>query len=216
MKYSTIIFDLDGTLLNTLDDLAASVNFAMRKCGYPERTTDEVRRFVGNGIALLIRRAVPANTSEEKFDEALGVFKAHYAKNNRNKTAPYEGITELLAVLKKQGCKTAIVSNKVDFAVKDLKSEFFEGLIDTAVGESEDTRTKPAPDMVYKVLDMLGETAENAVYIGDTDVDIKTAENSGMDCIRVTWGFRKSEELECEDAAMLAYSPEDVLKFISI
>lgn len=214
MRYNTIIFDLDGTLLNTLDDLASSVNYAMRECGYPERTTDEVRRFIGNGVAVLIRRAVPSGTSEEDYLSALEVFKAHYAKNSRNTTAPYKGITELMGELKEKGYKTAIVSNKIDFAVQDLSREFFCGLVDAAVGDSDETRPKPAPDMVEKALAILNEKAENSVYIGDTDVDIETAKNAGMDCIRVTWGFRKTEELKGNDAQMLADTPSDILKFV--
>lgn len=125
MKYKTLIFDLDGTLLNTLLDLASSVNYAMRECGFCERTTDEVRRFIGNGVEVLIRRAVPEGTSEEEYKKALDVFKTHYKQNSRNKTAPYDGICDILKRLKADGYKLAIVSNKVDFAVKDLRDEFF-------------------------------------------------------------------------------------------
>ncbi len=214
MKYKTLIFDLDGTLLNTLDDLASSVNYAMRKCGFCERTLDEVRRFIGNGVEVLIRRAVPEGTTEEEYKETLAVFKEHYKRNSRNKTAPYDGITELLAKLKQNGYNLAIVSNKVDFAVKDLRDEFFDGLIDVAIGDSDATRTKPEPDMVYKAIEELGADRNECVYIGDTDVDIETAKNSDMDCISVSWGFRSRAELEGYGAQMIADTTEDILSFV--
>lgn len=214
MNYKTLIFDLDGTLLNTLLDLASSVNYAMRECGFNERTTDEVRRFIGNGVAVLIRRAVPDGTPEEEYKRALDIFKTHYKENSRNNTAPYDGICDLLRKLKEDGYNLAIVSNKVDFAVKDLRDEFFNGLIDVAIGDSDATRTKPEPDMVYKAIEELGADKYSCVYIGDTDVDIETAKNSGMDCISVSWGFRTREELEGYGAGMIADCAEDILKFV--
>lgn len=214
MKYKTFIFDLDGTLLNTLDDLAESVNYAMKQCGFPKRTLDEIRRFVGNGVKKLIERALPEGMDEAEFNKALGEFKKHYSQNSRNKTAPYEGIMELLHTLKDCGCNLAIVSNKVDFAVKDLRDEFFSDVIDVAIGDSDATRTKPEPDMVYKVIDELGADRDSCVYIGDSDVDIITAKNSGMDCISVSWGFRSRSELESNGAEMIADKPEDILKFV--
>lgn len=214
MNYKTLIFDLDGTLLNTLDDLAASVNYAMRQCSFPERTIDEVRRFIGNGVEVLIRRAVPEGTMDQEYKNALAIFKDHYKKNSRNKTAPYDGICELLKTLKRDGYNLAIVSNKVDFAVKDLRDEFFNGLIDVAIGDSDATRTKPEPDMVYKAIDELGVDKNTCVYIGDTDVDIETAKNSGMDCISVSWGFRTRQELLGYGAKMIADTAGDILRFV--
>lgn len=214
MKYTTVVFDLDGTLLNTLDDLAGSVNFALRENGLPERTVDEVRRFIGNGVRILIRRAVPAGTTDEVYERTFKTFEDHYRENSRNLTAPYEGILELLKDLKTKGYKLAIVSNKIDFAVKDLREEFFKDLIEVAIGDSPDTNNKPEPDMVFKALEILGESAENAVYVGDTDVDLETAENSGMDCISVSWGFRSREELEGYNAKMIADTPDEIKKFI--
>ncbi|MBQ3125125.1 MAG: HAD-IA family hydrolase [Clostridia bacterium] len=214
MKYKTFIFDLDGTLLNTLDDLAESVNYAMKQCGFPKRTLDEIRRFVGNGVKKLIERALPEGTDEAEFNKVLGEFKEHYSQNSRNKTAPYEGIMELLHTLKDNGCNLAIVSNKVDFAVKDLRDEFFSDVIDVAIGDSDAIRTKPEPDMVYKAIDELGTDRDSCVYIGDSDVDIITAKNSGMDCISVSWGFRSRFELENCGAKMIADKPEDILKFV--
>ena len=214
MKYKTLIFDLDGTLLNTLLDLASSVNYAMRECGFNERTTDEIRRFIGNGVAVLIQRSVPDGISEEEYKKALDIFKTHYKENSRNNTAPYDGICDLLRKLKEDGYNLAIVSNKVDFAVKDLRDEFFNGLIDVAIGDSDATRTKPEPDMVYKAIEELGVDKESCIYIGDTDVDIETARNSGMDCISVSWGFRLRSELEEYGATMIADCAEDILKFV--
>lgn len=214
MKYKTFIFDLDGTLLNTLDDLAGSVNYAMQQCGFPKRTLDEIRRFVGNGVKKLVERALPEGTDEAEFNKVLSEFKEHYSQNSRNKTAPYEGIMELLHTLKDCGCNLAIVSNKVDFAVKDLRDEFFSDVIDVAIGDSDATRTKPEPDMVYKAIDELGADRDSCVYIGDSDVDIITAKNSGMDCISVSWGFRSRSELEISGAQMIADKPEDILKFV--
>lgn len=214
MKYKTLIFDLDGTLLNTLLDLASSVNYAMRECGFNERTTDEIRRFIGNGVAVLIQRSVPDGISEEEYKKALDIFKTHYKENSRNNTAPYDGICDLLRKLKEDGYNLAIVSNKVDFAVKDLRDEFFNGLIDVAIGDSDATRTKPEPDMVYKAIEELGVDKESCIYIGDTDVDIETARNSGMDCISVSWGFRLRSELEECGATMIADCAEDILKFV--
>lgn len=214
MKYKTLIFDLDGTLLNTLLDLASSVNYAMRECGFNERTADEIRRFIGNGVAVLIQRSVPDGTSEEEYKKALDIFKTHYKENSRNNTAPYDGICDLLRKLKEDGYNLAIVSNKVDFAVKDLRDEFFNGLIDVAIGDSDATRTKPEPDMVYKAIEELGVDKESCIYIGDTDVDIETARNSGMDCISVSWGFRLRSELEECGATMIADCAEDILKFV--
>lgn len=214
MKYTTVVFDLDGTLLNTLDDLAGSVNFALKENGLPQRTIDEVRRFIGNGVRVLIRRAVPAGTTDDLYERTFKTFEDHYRKNSRNLTAPYEGIMELLNDLKAMGYRLAIVSNKIDFAVKDLRDEFFDGVIEVAIGDSPDTNNKPEPDMVFKALKMLDESADNAVYVGDTDVDLETAKNSGMECISVSWGFRSREELEGYNAKMIADVPEDIKKFI--
>lgn len=196
MRYGTIIFDMDGTLLNTLDDLAASVNYAMDRLGFPRRRTDEVMRFVGNGVHTLIRRAAPDGITEEEYWAAYDAFEKHYAAHNRDKTAPYPGVRELLGELKRRGCKLAIVSNKIDFAVQALREEFFDGLVDAAVGDSEDTENKPAPDMVYKAARLLGSELSDCVYIGDTNVDLDTAKNAGIPCIAVSWGFRTRAELE--------------------
>lgn len=214
MKYGTIIFDLDGTLLNTLDDLAESVNYAMRFCGFPERTRDEVRRFIGNGVHTLIKRAAPDGISEEQYWAAYDAFEDYYREHNRDKTAAYPGIQELLRELKAKGYKLAIVSNKIDFAVKALREEFFADTIDVAVGDSEDIENKPAPDMVYIAMKELNAELCDCVYVGDTDVDLATAENSKMPCISVSWGFRSRAELEGYGALMIADTPGDILSFV--
>ena len=215
MKYNTIIFDLDGTLLNTLDDLWASVNHAMRENGFPERTRDEVRRFVGNGVKMLIKRSVPEGITEEQYWSAYNSFEKYYAIHSRDNTAPYDGILELVSTLKKNGCSVAIVSNKIDFAVKDLRDKFFKE-IDVAIGDRDDTKNKPEPDMVFKAVKELGVDIKDCVYVGDTDVDLETAHNSGMDCISVSWGFRSREELEGYKAKMIADKACDILKFLGL
>ncbi len=193
--YKAIIFDLDGTLLNTLDDLADSTNFALSAMGYPTRTLKEVRAFVGNGVAKLIERAVPANTSPEKTAETLAVFKEHYALHCEDKTAPYAGIMALLDTLLANGKTLAVVSNKLDSAVSVLCKKYFGERMTVTVGDREGIRKKPYPDSVYEVLQHLGIEKEDAVYIGDSDVDIETAKNAEMDGISVTWGFRDLDVL---------------------
>lgn len=214
MRYDTVIFDLDGTLLNTLDDLTGSVNFAMESCGFPIRTVDEVRCFVGNGINLLIRRAVPKGTTEEYIDKAFAVFKEHYANHCVVKTKPYDGILDLLKELKEMDIKMAIVSNKVDFAVKELNNRFFKDYISVAVGECENVRRKPAPDSVNKALKQLGSVREKSLYVGDSDVDIATAKNSGMDCISVSWGFRERNYLRENGASVIIDVPDELRKHL--
>lgn len=194
-KYNTVIFDLDGTLLNTLEDLTDAVNTALTAHDYPARTIEEVRRFVGNGIGTLIRRAAPGDITQEAYDRVLSYFKEYYREHCNDKTKPYPGVTELLIRLKAEGCRLAIVSNKADFAVKELCGIYFGDTVSVAIGEREGIRRKPAPDTVEQALRELGASRENAVYVGDSDVDIETARNVGMPCISVTWGFRDEEFL---------------------
>ncbi len=212
-KYNAVIFDLDGTLLNTLDDLMDSANYALEQYGYKKRTRDEIRRFVGNGVRKLMERAVPEGTSGETIEQILATFKDHYEKNMMNQTGPYDGIMELLSCLKEREIPAAIVSNKFDLAVKNLSRLFFDGYIQAAIGESEKVAKKPAPDTALKALARLGMPAERTVYVGDSDVDILTAKNAGMDCISVTWGFRDSAFLLSHGAAVLIDSPLELLKY---
>ena len=194
-KYDTVVFDLDGTLLDTLADLTDSVNAVMLRYRIPEHTMDEVRRFVGNGIRKLIERAIPQGCANPQYEEIYHVFTEYYGAHCMEKTEPYPGIIALLDWLKKEGYQVAIVSNKADFAVKKLNQIYFGSLIRVAIGEREGIRKKPAPDTVFQALKELGADAAHAVYIGDSDVDIETARNSGMDGIAVSWGFRSREFL---------------------
>lgn len=213
--FDTAIFDLDGTLLNTLDDLKDSTNFALRKYCYPERTLDEIRNFVGNGVNKLIERAIPDGLKNSDFDNCLKDFKNHYKSNMYNTTKPYGGIVGLLEELKKRNVKTAVVSNKFDAAVRELCENFFGSLIDISVGESDSVKKKPAPDSVLQAIHLLKANKEKTIYIGDSEVDIQTAKNAHITCIGVTWGFRSKELLLKEGADYLADSPDVILKIIT-
>lgn len=212
-----VIFDLDGTLLNTLDDLADSTNYALSKFGYPTRTIEEVRQFVGNGVAKLIERAIPDGKNNPNFEKCLSIFKENYAQNMYNKTAPYNGIIEMLSNLKSKGIKIAVVSNKFDLAVKELCKKYFEEFIDFAAGENEaqGIRKKPAPDTVISVLNEFNFAPEDAIYVGDSDVDIMTAKNSKMPCISVTWGFRDEKFLLKSGATILINTPSEIYNHLA-
>lgn len=203
MKHSLAIFDLDGTILYTLVDLKNSMNFTLKEFGFPERTLDEVRRFVGNGIRNLIIRAAPKGTDEKTIDEMFEVFNEHYAVHCNDNTKSYGGIDELLKKLKEQKVKTAVVSNKADYAVQTLVKKYFDGLFDYAVGEKQGVRKKPCPDSVNEVLRVLDTPKEAAVYIGDSEVDVATAKNAQMDCIAVDWGFRDRDVLINSGATLI-------------
>jgi len=206
----TVIFDLDGTLLNTLDDLAGSVNFALDRNGFPTRSLKEVRSFLGNGIGFLIRHAMPEEVSEEAFEKTLADFRGHYMKHCLDKTRPYEGMMDVLAELKKEGYSMAIVSNKLQPAVEELNSRFFSAFVQVAIGESREVRRKPAPDSVFTALRLLHAKAEEAVYVGDSEVDMETAVNAGLPCISVLWGFRDADFLKEHKARLFAALPEEL------
>lgn len=210
-KYTTVVFDLDGTLLNTLEDLADAVNHTLAAHDYPLRTLEEVRQFVGNGVARLMELALPQGRQNPHFDAYLQEFKEYYAVHMLDKTAPYDGILPMLATLKRQGIKLAIVSNKFDPAVKGLNQRFFGAWISTAIGESANIAKKPAPDTVFQALRELGSVQSESLYVGDSDVDIATARNAGMDCISVSWGFRSRAFLLEHGAACIASTPEEFL-----
>ena len=212
MKYEAVIFDLDGTLLNTLDDLADSLNYTLKKNGLPERTRDEVRLFVGNGIRKLMERGVPAGTEVDVIDKVHSDFTEHYKIHCNDKTRPYDSVLDILAKLKNAGVKLAVLSNKADYAVQDLCVRYFEGLIDVAAGEIIGIPKKPSPEGVYNTLEKLGVTAEKCVYIGDSDVDVLTAKNSNMDCIAVDWGFRDRDVLVNAGAEIIVSSPEKLFE----
>jgi phosphoglycolate phosphatase len=214
MKYKTIIFDLDGTLLDTLEDLCDSTNFALSQFGYSERKLSEVRAFVGNGIAKLIERALPNGLDNPDYNAVLNEFKAHYAYNCNNKTKAYSGIYDVLDTLKQHDIKMAVVSNKSDSAVKELCKQYFNEYFSIAVGERNGIQRKPAPDAVLAAMNALGAKKETTVYIGDSEVDVETARNAGIDLIAVSWGFRDRELLEKYGNFPIADSPEKIAHMI--
>ncbi len=218
MTHKTYIFDLDGTLLDTLGDLAASVNYALRTHGMPEHSLDNVRRFVGNGVRLLMERAVPEGAANPQFDAAFATFRQHYMAHSLDTTRPYDGIPETLAELRRRGCRLAVVSNKFMAATQELCRHFFPDTIEVAIGEheAEGIRKKPAPDTVNEALRQLAVTGGDrvgldAVYVGDSDVDILTARNSGLPCISVLWGFRDRDFLLSHGATTFISSPSELL-----
>ena len=205
-----LIFDLDGTLLNTLADLRDSTNFALKKFNYPEKTTDEVRNFVGNGLRMLIKRAVPQGTNDKTVDAVLSEMKTHYREHYHDGTVPYDGILPFLRKMKRCGLRMAIVSNKANPMVQLLRTLYFDDLIPVAVGELDGVPRKPAPDMVRIAMQRLGCTEENTVYIGDSEVDIETAKNTGLPCFSVGWGFRTEESLRSAGAETIYCSPAEL------
>jgi phosphoglycolate phosphatase len=213
-KYDTVIFDLDGTLLNTLEDLTDSVNYALALYGFPCRRMDEVRSFIGNGVGNLMGLSISGGFDNPQYEKCLVDFRNHYSENLQNKTGPYKGIMELLEQLSKEKYKLAIVSNKFDKGVKGLNQVYFGEYIKVAIGESESVAKKPAPDTVLKALEELGSTSDKAIYVGDSEVDAKTAKNSGIMFVGVTWGFRDREVLEQEGAEYIIDSPQELLEII--
>ena len=213
MRYTTVLFDLDGTLLDTLDDLTDAVNRTLSRCGLPQRDRREVRSFLGNGARYLMEHAAPG-VAGERFEQLLRDYKADYDANCRVKTAPYPGIDALLRALRAAGCRTGIISNKPDSAVQPQYEAFFADTMDTAVGEREGIRRKPAPDTVLAAMERLGAAAEQTLYVGDSEVDIRTAQNAGVDCASVTWGFRDPEELKRSGAQMLFDTAEALQAYL--
>ncbi len=216
MKYSVVLFDLDGTLLNTLDDIRDALNRALKKHGMPPRTPEEVRQFVGNGSARLIKLAVPAECGREETDSVLKDYRADYDTHCDVKTRPYDGVTEAMKQLKKRGCKLAVVSNKPDAAVRSLAEAHFPGLLESAVGEGNGVRRKPAPDTVLAALANMGAKAEDAVYVGDSEVDVATAKNAGLDCVSVCWGFRDRETLMAAGAEKIIAAPCELTGIVEV
>lgn len=219
--YKYAIFDLDGTLLNTLGDLHSAVNHALREFGFPERTITEVRRFIGNGVVKLMERSTPDGTDAKTNEECLCVFRKYYLQHMADTTAAYEGVTEMLKLLRKEGVRTAVVSNKLHSAVAGLCEDYFGGLIDVAIGVSDESERKPSPINVYKAMEQLpaDKSEENCqkeytIYIGDSEVDVQTAKNASLKCIGVTWGFRDEDELLKAGAEYIAHNTDEVLKII--
>lgn len=211
MKYSAYIFDLDGTILDTLLDLANAVNFAMRSMGFPERTVQEVRSFIGNGIKVLIKRSVPSDTSEDDYVKALEIFTKYYLEHIADYTKPYDGITDVINNLRREGCKVAVVSNKAHVAAQAVVKDFFGDIFDMVVGKMDDFPSKPEPDSLLYTMKALGCKAEECIYIGDSDVDVMTAHNAGIECIGVTWGNRDEDVLVASGAQYIAHTPKDIL-----
>lgn len=213
-KITTVIFDLDGTLLDTLEDLKNATNYALRVCGMPERTLGEIRQFVGNGVKNLMIRAVPQGEDNPEFERAFSAFKEYYKEHCNDATKAYDGIRELLQELKNRGYALAIVSNKIDSAVQDLNNRYFSQ-VDIAIGDRENLRRKPEPDSVFLALQALGRTREEAIYVGDSDVDLLTAQNAGLPCISVLWGFRDKEFLVEHGATAFVEKPMEIIELLS-
>ena len=226
MTYNTYIFDLDGTLLDTLGDLAAATNYALRQHGMPEHSIDDVCRFVGNGVRKLMERAIPDGAHNPDFEATFATFRQYYMQHSLDTTQPYEGISETLAALKAKGCRLAVVSNKMMAATQELCQHFFPDTIEVAIGENEAAgiRKKPAPDTVFAAMEAiesignprlsLGSPREHAVYVGDSDVDIETAHNAGIPCISVLWGFRDKDFLIQHGAKTFISAPSELVSNI--
>lgn len=213
-----VIFDLDGTLLNTLEDLCDSTNFALAQMSYPQRSLEDVRKFVGNGVRKLIERAVPADINSTDVEKCLAIFKKHYSENMYNKTAPYSGIIKMLQTLNKNKIPTAVVSNKFDAAVKELCKKYFGNLIQIAIGENEaeGVRKKPAPDSVLKAMRELNVSRDDVIYVGDSETDVQTARNANINCIGCCWGFRSRSVLEQEGATYIVKTPDEILRIVGV
>lgn len=206
-QYDTYIFDLDGTLISSLEDLAASTNYALRQHGMPEHPIEDIRMFVGNGVKKLMERAIPNGLDNPLFEDTYQTFRQHYMHHNLDQTKPYPGIMEMLTRLKAEGKKVAVVSNKFQEATQELCKHFFGDLVPVAIGQRDNIKKKPAPDTVIEALRQLDTDREGCVYIGDSDVDIDTARNSGLPCISVLWGFRDKDFLLAHGATTLITSP---------
>ena len=214
MKYDAVLFDMDGTLLDTLADLRDGVNIVLGGHGYPEHTTEEIRTYVGNGAGVLIHKALPEGVDEETERAILAEYKEWYRVNYCNKTCPYPGVVEILEKLEKAGVKAAVVSNKPDAVTKELARKFFPGL--PALGQRDDIPRKPEPQMAWKALEELGVERDRAVYVGDSEVDVATARNAGMDLIAVDWGFRSVEVLREAGAVNIAHTAEELLSLLGL
>ncbi|MBE6631063.1 MAG: HAD family hydrolase [Ruminococcaceae bacterium] len=214
MKYNTVLFDLDGTLLYTLQDIKDSLNKALVRFGLPERSEDEVRKFVGNGVESLVALAIAGGRSDPNYEEALNFFVSDYKAHCNDNTKAYEGVNELLSELRKEGIKVAVISNKFDAATKELCKKFFDGKYDLACGSSPEIKKKPCPDIVYKVLSDLNSDKASAVMVGDSEVDVETAKAADIDCIAVTWGYRDTDVLKNSGARTFAKNVKELQRIL--
>ena len=210
MKYQAVLFDMDGTVLDTLDDLCDSINHSLAEFSLPQVSREHVRQCLGNGAAFLVSHSIPAGSSPELEADVLAFYKPWYDAHCLIKTAPYEGILPMMRSLKEHGLRLAIISNKPDRAVQELSDAFFPGLLELSVGESPSVRRKPAPDTVLTASSQIGLSVDKCVYVGDSEVDLQTARNAGMDCISVTWGFRDEAQLIEAGASVLVRTPEEL------
>lgn len=215
MKYTTVIFDMDGTILYTLDDLTDSANYALKKMGYPLKSVEQVKGFVGNGVKKMLERCMPASYTKEEFDKSYAYFSEYYKVHCNDKTSIYKGVKEVIARLKENSYKTAVVSNKDDYAVKELCKTFFNGLFDSELGVTDGIAKKPAPDLCEIALKELNSSKSEAVYIGDSDVDFMTAKNTGLKFIGISWGFKGREFLEKLGAETVVDNPEEIFALLS-
>ena len=213
-RYKAIIFDLDGTLLDTLTDLAEGTNYALRVNGFPERTTDEIRRFVGNGARKLIERAVPEGQIEAALEQVRQDFDIYYKVHCKDHTGPYPGIMEMLQELVQQGYALGVVSNKPDFAVQELIPEYFPDIFASVSGERQGVAKKPAPDLIREAMKNLQADSSNAVYVVDSEEDLEAAVNAGIPCISVAWGFKGKKFLEEQQAEMIIEKPSEIQKYL--
>ena len=210
MKYQAVLFDMDVTVLDTLDDLCDSINHSLAEFSLPQVSREHVRQCLGNGAAFLVSHSIPAGSSPELEADVLAFYKPWYDAHCLIKTAPYEGILPMMQSLKEQGLRLAIISNKPNRAVQELSDAFFPGLLELSVGESPSVRRKPAPDTVLTAASQIGLSVDQCVYVGDSEVDLQTARNAGMDCISVTWGFRDEAQLIEAGASVLVRTPEEL------
>ena len=215
MKWKAVLFDMDGTVMSTLEDMCDSVNAALAACSFPPVTLDETRRYVGNGARRLIEQAVPDGTPREVTEQVLSFYLPWYASHCMNKTKPYDGIITLMTKLKEAGIRQCIVSNKPDEATARISERWFRGLSDFSIGQTDEIRRKPYPDMVWRAMEKFHLNAEDCVYVGDSEVDIETAKNAGIPCISVLWGFRSREALADAGAMLFAETPDRLLRILT-
>ena len=212
--YRTILFDLDGTLLDTLADLEVSVNYMLKEMGYPLRKKEEVRSFLGNGVRHLVASALPEGADEDAIEKGLSLFKSHYAAYSMEKTAPYPGICDVLSELRRRGIRMGVVTNKVDAAAQPMIEHYFPGIFDVVLGQREDIPKKPAPDMLFVALKEIGVPLEHCLYVGDSEVDKSTADAAGLPCVLVAWGYRDREDLALLAPENLIFQPSALMACI--